>query len=298
MPASSPGNAVSCRTLTPPRHGKRGHLHAFLMRHPAQSSRYKAACDETRICIDWRTLGMSSISEQMPPGPENGIKGKLLIVDDETAIRWALRKTLQRMNFEIEEAETGEQAIALVRTVRFDAVLLDIGMPGMNGIEACRRIRQLMPLLGIVMLTVRNTEEDKIHALDAGADDYITKPFHLGELAARLRAAVRRAHASQADDAAPIRIGDIELDPARRLVKRAGMEIHLTPKEFELLHFLMSHAGVPLTHARILAGVWGPEYGGEVEDLRTFFRQLRKKLVDDASPPQYLITRAQSGDRL
>ena len=145
---------------------------------------------------------MSSTPEQTPPGPENGIKGKLLIVDDETAIRWALRKTLQRMNFEIVEAETGEQAIALVRTVRFDAVLLDIGMPGMNGIEACRRIRQLMPLLGIVMLTVRNTEEDKIQALDAGADDYITKPFHLGELAARLRAAVRRAHASQADDAA------------------------------------------------------------------------------------------------
>jgi two-component system KDP operon response regulator KdpE len=234
----------------------------------------------------------------MPPGPpENGIKGKLLIVDDETAIRWALRKTLQHMNFEIVEAETGEQAIALVRTVRFDAVLLDIGMPGMNGIEACRRIRQLMPLLGIVMLTVRNTEEDKIHALDAGADDYITKPFHLGELAARLRAAVRRAHASQADDAAPIRIGDIELDPARRLVKRAGMKIHLTPKEFELLYFLMSHAGLPLTHARILSAVWRLEYGGELEYLRTFVRQLRKKLGDDASAPKYLVTDAQIGYR-
>ena len=218
-------------------------------------------------------------------------------MDDETAIRWALRKTLQRMNFEIVEAETGEQAIALVRTVRFDAVLLDIGMPGMNGIEACRRIRQLMPLLGIVMLTVKNTEEDKIQALDAGADDYITKPFHLGELAARLRAAVRRAHASQADEAAPIRIGDIELDPARRLVKRAGMEIHVTPKEFELLHFLMSHAGIPLTHARILAAVWGPEYGGELEYLRTFVRQLRKKLGDEASAPKYLVTDAQIGYR-
>lgn len=240
---------------------------------------------------------MNSISEQMPPGPENGIRGKLLIVDDESAIRWALRKTLQRMNFEIVEAETGEQAIALVRTVRFDAVLLDIGMPGMNGIEACRRIRQLMPLLGIVMLTVKNTEEDKIQALDAGADDYITKPFHLGELAARLRAAVRRAHASQADEAAPIRIGDIELDPARRLVKRAGMEIHVTPKEFELLHFLMSHAGIPLTHARILAAVWGPEYGGELEYLRTFVRQLRKKLGDEASAPKYLVTDAQIGYR-
>ena len=139
-----------------------------------------------------------SKTPQPSPGPENGIKGRLLIVDDETSIRWALRKTLQRMNFEIAEAETGEQAIALVRTVRFDAVLLDIAMPGMNGIEACRTLRKLMPLLGIVMLTVRNTEGDKIQALDAGADDYITKPFHVRELAARLRAAVRRAHASQA----------------------------------------------------------------------------------------------------
>ena len=160
-----------------------------------------------------------------------------------------------------------------------------------------RRIRQLMPLLGIVMLTVKNTEEDKIQALDAGADDYITKPFHLGELAARLRAAVRRAHASEADDAAAITIGEIELDPARRMVKRAGTAIHLTPKEFELLHFLMSHAGLPLTHARILAAVWGPEYGGELEYLRTFVRQLRKKLGDDAAAPKYLVTDSQVGYR-
>ena len=224
-----------------------------------------------------------------PPEHENGIKGKLLIVDDEAAIRWALRRTLQRMNFEIAEAETGEQAIALIRTVRFDAVLLDISMPGMNGIEACRRLR--------VMLTVRNAEEDKIQALDAGADDYITKPFHVGELAARLRAVVRRAYASQTDEAAAIRIGDVELDPARRLVRRAGTPIHVTPKEFELLHFLMSHAGLPLTHARILAAVWGPEYGGELEYLRTFVRQLRKKLGDDAASPKYLLTDSQVGYR-
>jgi two-component system KDP operon response regulator KdpE len=231
------------------------------------------------------------------PVPEKGVKGKLLIVDDETAIRWALRNTLQRMNFEISEAETGDQAIALVRTIRFDAVLLDIGMPGMSGVETCRKIRKLMPLLGIVMLTVKNAEEDKIQALDAGADDYVTKPFHVGELAARLRAAVRRAHASQADLAASISIGDIELDPARRLVKRAGTAIHLTAKEFELLHFLMSHAGFPLTHARILAAVWGPEYGGELEYLRTFVRQLRKKLGDDAASPKYLVTDSQVGYR-
>ncbi len=240
---------------------------------------------------------MISTPEQTAPEPETGATGKLLIVDDETAIRWALQKTLQRLNFEIVEAETGEQAIALVRTLRFDAVLLDIGMPGMNGIETCKRIRKLMPLLGIVMLTVRNAEEDKIQALDAGADDYITKPFHVGELAARLRAAVRRAHASQSDSAASIVIGEIELEPARRLVRRAGVELHLTPKEFELLHFLMAHAGLPLTHRRILAAVWGPEYGGELEYLRTFVRQLRKKLGDEASAPRYLVTDAQIGYR-
>jgi two-component system KDP operon response regulator KdpE len=229
--------------------------------------------------------------------PGKRMKGKLLVVDDETAIRWALRNTLQRMNFEISEAETGEQAIALVRTIRFDAVLLDIGMPGMSGFETCRRIRKLVPLLGIIMLTVKNAEEDKIQALDAGADDYITKPFHVGELAARLRAAVRRSNASQVSHASAISIGEIELDPARRLVKRAGTAIHLTAKEFELLHFLMAHAGFPLTHARILAAVWGPEYGGELEYLRTFVRQLRKKLGDDASRPKYLVTDAQVGYR-
>jgi two-component system KDP operon response regulator KdpE len=240
---------------------------------------------------------MNSVPEQTSPGPEKGMRGKLLIVDDEQAIRWALRKTLQGMNFEIVEAETGQQAIALVRTIRFDAVLLDISMPGMNGIETCREIRKLMPLLGIVMLTVRNTEEVKIQALDAGADDYITKPFNIRELAARVRAVVRRVHASEGDHAAAITIGDIELDPARRLLKRGGVSIHLTPKEFDLLYFLMSHAGLSLTHARILAAVWGPEYCGELEYLRTFVRQLRKKLGDAAASPKYLLTDAQVGYR-
>lgn len=240
---------------------------------------------------------MNSKPELTPVEIEKGITGKLLIVDDETAIRWALRKTLQGMNFEIAEAETGEQAIALVRTICLDAVLLDIEMPGMNGIETCKKIRQLMPMLGIVMLTVKNSEEDKIRALDAGADDFITKPFHIRELAARLRAAVRRARSTKADDAAVIKIGEIELDPARRLVKHAGTPIHMTPKEFELLHFLMSHAGIPLTHARILFAVWGPEYGGELEYLRTFVRQLRKKLGDDAASPKYLVTDSQIGYR-
>jgi len=240
---------------------------------------------------------MSTTFEQTYAGLEKAMGGKLLIVDDEPVIRWALRKALHGMNFEIVEAETGEQAIAMVRTIRFDAVLLDIRMPGIDGIETCRRIRKLTPLLGIVMLTIRNTEEDKIVALDAGADDYVTKPFNVRELAARIRATVRRSQAAQVDDAAAIRIGDIELDPARRVVKRAGVAVHLTPKEFEMLHLLMSNAGLPVTHARILASVWGPEYGGELEYLRTFVRQLRKKLGDDATAPRYLVTDSQVGYR-
>jgi two-component system KDP operon response regulator KdpE len=170
-------------------------------------------------------------------------------------------------------------------------------MPGMNGIEACRRIRKLAPLLGIVMLTVRNTEDDKIEALDAGADDYVTKPFQLGELAARLRATVRRALAPPADVAGVIRIGEIELDPTRRLVQIAGTPIHLTAKEFDMLHFLMAHAGLPMTHARILTAVWGPAQSGRLEYLRTFVRQLRRKLGDDAASPKYIITDSQIGYR-
>jgi two-component system KDP operon response regulator KdpE len=147
------------------------------------------------------------------------------------------------------------------------------------------------------MLTVRDDEEDKIEALDAGADDYITKPFHVGELMARVRAAVRRSHATQRDQDTVITIGDIELDSERRLVRKAGEIIHLTPKEFELLRCLMLRAGKPQTHARLLTSVWGTEYGNEVEYLRTFVRQLRQKLEDDPSSPEYILTDSYIGYR-
>jgi two-component system KDP operon response regulator KdpE len=136
-----------------------------------------------------------------------------------------------------------------------------------------------------------------VAALDAGADDYITKPFNIRELAARIRAAVRRSSASQADPDAVIRIGSVELDPPRRLVRKGGGPIHLTPKEFDLLHFLMARAGLPITHVRLLHAVWGPEYGGELEYLRTFVRQLRKKLEDDPAEPSYLLTDSHIGYR-
>jgi len=201
------------------------------------------------------------------------------------------------MGFAVDVASTGEAALHLVGQTAFDVVLLDINMPGMGGIRTCREIRKSQPRLGILMLTVRDSEEDKVAALDAGADDYVTKPFNVRELAARVRAAVRRSAAARTDPEAPICIGDIELDPARRLVRKAGDPVHLTPKEFDLLRYLMAHAGLPITHARLLHAVWGPEYGGELEYLRTFVRQLRKKLEDDAAEPAYLLTDSHIGYR-
>ena len=223
--------------------------------------------------------------------------GKVLIVDDESSIRRALRGALQTMGFDVGDASTGEAALQLVREAPYDVVLLDINMPGIGGIQTCRAIRQSLPRLAILMLTVRDGEEDKVTALDAGADDYITKPFNIRELAARVRAAVRRSSTGSSDPDTIIQIGDIELDPARRLVRKAGARVHLTPKEFDLLHFLMAHAGLPVTHVRLLHAVWGPEYGGELEYLRTFVRQLRKKLEGDPAEPEYLLTDSHVGYR-
>ena len=223
--------------------------------------------------------------------------GKVLIVDDDSAIRRALHNTLHGMGFEVDDASSGEAALDLVREAEYDVVLLDINMPGIGGIRACREIRKSLPRLGILMLTVRDREEDKVTALDAGADDYITKPFNIRELAARIRAAVRRSRATKVDADAVMQIGNIELDPARRLVRKSGEPVHLTPKEFDLLRYLMAHAGLPITHLRLLHAVWGPEYGGELEYLRTFVRQLRKKLEDDPAEPAYLLTDSHIGYR-
>jgi two-component system, OmpR family, KDP operon response regulator KdpE len=223
--------------------------------------------------------------------------GRVLIVDDEIAIRRALHNTLHGMGFEVDDAVSGEAALDRVGEAEYDVVLMDINMPGIGGIRACREIRKSLPHLGILMLTVRDREEDKVTALDAGADDYITKPFNIRELAARIRAAVRRSSASRVDPDAVIRIGNIELDPARRLVRKGGEPVHFTPTEFDLLRYLMTHAGLPITHVRLLRAVWGPEYGGELEYLRTFVRQLRKKLEDDPAEPEYLLTDSHVGYR-
>jgi two-component system, OmpR family, KDP operon response regulator KdpE len=225
------------------------------------------------------------------------VEGSILIVDDDASVMRALHITLQTLGFATSEATSGEEALMLVSAAPYAVVLLDINLPGMDGLETCRELRRLLPRIAVLMLTVRDSEDDKVRALEAGADDYVTKPFHTRELTARIRAAMRRAQVLEEGTNAVIRIGEIQLDPARREVYKAGSFIHLTPKEFDLLHYLMAHAGLPITHTRLLNAVWGPEYGDEVEYLRTFMRQLRKKLEDAPADPRYLLTDIQIGYR-
>jgi two-component system, OmpR family, KDP operon response regulator KdpE len=229
--------------------------------------------------------------------------GHILVTDDDPDLRWVLGATLGALGFGVVTSSSGYEALHEVGGRRFDAVLLDIDMPGIDGIETCRRMRKKAPLLPILMLTVRESESDKIEALDAGADDYIAKPFSVPELAARLRSAVRRSRAvpgagGRLDDrSAVIVVGDIELDPSRRTVRKNGSLLHLTPKEFELLNYLIKHLGKPIAHTSLLRAVWGEECALQTEYLRTFVSQLRKKLEDDPSEPRYLLTELNFGYR-
>jgi two-component system KDP operon response regulator KdpE len=181
--------------------------------------------------------------------------------------------------------------------VDYDVVLLDINMPGIGGIETCRRIRRAYTRMPILMLTVRDSEDDKVEALEAGADDYVTKPFQIRELMARIRASVRRFRAPETPAEMPIINGAIMFDPVRRRVERSGTEVHLTPREFDALQFLMTHAGRPVTHARLLAVLRGPGFGNERTYLRVLVGQLRKKLEDDPADPVYILTDSHIGYR-
>lgn len=231
----------------------------------------------------------------MSPNADRAIH--LLVADDEAAIRQALKAVLDGAGFTVTEASNGEEAIELVGRRDFDAVLLDINMPGMGGMRACTAIRKLRPQLPVIMLTVRDSPQDKVEALEGGADDYVTKPFHTGELRARIRAAVRRVQAPAEAKDTSIRVGDISLDVDRRQVHKGSYAVRLTPKEFDLLHRLMVNAGRPLSHRDLLTTVWGPDYGNELEYLRTFVHQLRKKLEENPSQPEYLLTETWFGYR-
>jgi two-component system KDP operon response regulator KdpE len=222
----------------------------------------------------------------------------VLIVDDDPTFRKGLAASLKTSGYSVELARNAEEALHYVRGRPVDIVLLDINMPEIGGVEACQRIRSLAPQSGILMLTVREAEDDKIQALGAGADDYITKPFQLRELIARMGAVRRRSGAEPMLRAPVLRAGVLELELERRILRKAGKEIHLSPKEFELLAFLMQHKDIPVTHAKLLRAVWGDEYGNEPDYLRTYVRSLRKKIEDDPSRPEYILTEPWVGYRL
>jgi two-component system, OmpR family, KDP operon response regulator KdpE len=221
----------------------------------------------------------------------------VLVVDDEPSLRKVLRTSLTACGFSVDEARSGEEALSAAQNHSFDLVLLDINMPGLGGIETCRRIRDLTPRAGIVMVTVRDQEDDKVHALEAGADDYVTKPFRLRELIARLRAVLRRTRSNDLQEPQVLQAGSLAMDLHRRILWRSGKQVHLSPKEFELLAYMMQNQGAPLTHVKLLRSVWGPEYGNELEYLRSYVRMLRKKIEDDPAKPDYILTEPWVGYR-
>jgi two-component system KDP operon response regulator KdpE len=218
----------------------------------------------------------------------------ILVIDDEPQIRRVLRSTLSFRGYEISEASTGEEGVELARRLKPDLILLDVNLPGISGIEACREIRHASDA-PIIMLTVRNAERDKVVALDAGADDYVTKPFSIEELLARVRASLRR-HAP-ADAVPAFHAKDLSVDFETRRVTASGEEVHLAPKEFEVLKQLIMQQGKPVTHRRLLQTVWGPEYGEETENLRVVINQLRKKIEKDHARPKYILTEPWIGYR-
>ncbi|HKV24450.1 MAG TPA: response regulator transcription factor [Candidatus Acidoferrum sp.] len=218
----------------------------------------------------------------------------VLVVDDEAQIRRVLRATLSGHGYVLREATTGEEAVEAVRKERPDLILLDVNMPGIGGIEAAREIREMCDA-PIIMLTVRNAEKDKVAALDAGADDYVVKPFGIEELLARIRAALRRYGPGDAVPA--FNTKDLSIDFESRVLTAGGKEVHLTPKEFEVLKLLVANVGKPLSHRRLLQAVWGPEYGEETENLRVVINQLRKKIESDPARPKYILTEPWVGYR-
>lgn len=222
--------------------------------------------------------------------------GRILIVDDEPQIRRVMRTALTSNDYEPYEARTGEEALEILREFDPDAVLLDLNMPGMGGMATCRELRAVSDV-AIIVLSVRDGERDKIAALDAGADDYITKPFSVNELMARIRANLRRLPA-QSGPAEPAFVSDdLTVDPASRQVIARGNPVRLTPKEFDLLHYLTAHANKAITHRKLLQTLWGPEYGDEVEYLRVFISQVRKKIEADPAHPQFILTEPWVGYR-
>jgi two-component system, OmpR family, KDP operon response regulator KdpE len=221
--------------------------------------------------------------------------GRILVIDDEPQIRRIMRETLTSAGYEIDDARHGLEGLEKVRSFHPDLVLLDINMPEMSGVEVCKAIRADSDI-GIIMLTVRKSDADKVAALDAGADDFISKPFSTPELLARVRAALRRVP-TQSGTAPRLQFGDLVIDFDSRTVTRGSSSNHLTPKELDVFRYLTQHANKAISHREILQAVWGPDYGDQVDYLRVVIKNLRKKIEKSPDDPKYIKTEPWVGYR-
>ncbi|MFT9366803.1 MAG: response regulator transcription factor [Gluconobacter sp.] len=219
----------------------------------------------------------------------------VLVVDDEPAIRRLLRTALGSQAWRVIEARTGEMALNMAMEVVPDIVVLDLGLPDMDGVDVLRRLRSAHPTLPVVILSVRDDERGKVAALEAGADDYVTKPFSMAELVARMRNAVR--HALQQEGTIPLFVsGDLSIDLVRRQISRGKSEIRLSPREWDILRMLVRYAGRVLTHQTIMSQLWGAT--GDVQQLRVYIRQIRQKIEIDPERPRHIITETGVGYRM
>jgi len=221
---------------------------------------------------------------------------KILVVDDEPQIRRVLRTALVAGGFTVQDVRTGEEALEKLRDERPDLAIVDVNLPGMSGFEVCREIRESSDV-PIIMLSVRNSERDKVRALDAGADDYVVKPFGTQELLARIRANLRRHAPDAHDEKLSFASEGLTIDFPGRSVTARGRKVRLTPKEFDLLRYLVTHANKAIPHRELLQSIWGPDYGEETEYLRVFVNQLRKKIEADPAKPKLLVTEPWIGYR-
>jgi two-component system KDP operon response regulator KdpE len=222
-------------------------------------------------------------------------KPVILVVDDEPQILRVMRASLPARGYEVITALNGEEALHQIRKQMPDLIILDLAMPGMSGLEVCRQVRELASV-PIIVLSAKGSESDKIAALDQGADDYVTKPFAMGELLARVRAVLRRLSASESESRV-LTVGDVTIDTDERRVSVAGKEVKLTPKEFDVLKYLVSNAGKVVTHRALLQKVWGGHSSDQTEYLRVFINQLRRKIEPDVSHPRYILTEPWVGYR-
>ena len=222
--------------------------------------------------------------------------GRILVVDDEPQITRVLRRSLATRGYEVQVAADGEEALDLFRRWVPDLVITDLSMPHIGGLELCRRLRAISPV-PIIVLSVKGEEWIKVEALDAGADDYVTKPFGMAELFARVRAALRRGLAVPGSATTLIETGDFHVDLDARRITVRGQEVHLTPKEYDLLVYLIRHADKVLTHRILLGAIWGGDYVEQTEYLRVFIGQLRKKIEPDPAHPHYILTEPWIGYR-